>query len=317
MRPRFVLRLARDDAGYVLLAVLAALVLVTTVLGTLAEISLRRGLAAADAERQLQQRWGSETLRRAILPKAAQLFDRLEAAHAERRGPDRAPATYLDQVVLGGATFDLLLADEDAKLNLNTLYHMAGPSAVEQAIQDLLPAGGWGVIRLLPAVEPGQLSRSQRTLGRGEPSADESPPAAFRSWGEVFDLTNSIDPASGGFAVSPATTEITCWGSGALNLRRAADGAVVAALAPVVQDAAARRMLHRYRNSPAMTLAILLQTEVNRELDRQRLSRRLSETSTSFSLWIDASMNGSRSIGQFTVISRDADGGAEFVTFTP
>ena len=65
---------ARSRLGYVLMIVLATSVLVVTVLGTLANVSLRRALQAADAGRELQQRWGTLTLQKTVLSQAPDLF---------------------------------------------------------------------------------------------------------------------------------------------------------------------------------------------------------------------------------------------------
>lgn len=298
--------------GYVLLMVLAAWVLVVTTLATLADVSLRRGLAAADAERSLQQRWGSETLRRSLLPAAMGLFDRLEERAAEQPSPGRPPVWLTDRIVLGGVRFDLQLADEDAKLNLNVLHHVAGPARVERALRQTVPGAAATAIRLRPRTGPAALAREQTSLDREEESRSlEALPRAYRSWGEVFDLAVLTRRSPGSFALPSCTTGITCWGSGPLNIRRAADESILAVAASVVQDGGARRLLQRYRDRPESTLGLLLETEVSRQRDRERLSRLLSETSTNFSLWIEATTVGARPRREFTVMRRDAEGATE------
>ena len=127
-RPRRGRRLSRRETsprGYVLLVVMAVSVLVITVLGTLAKVSLRRGLEAADAERSLQKRWGALTLERAMLANAAKVFEVQEELAKLTPGVP-PPATIRAALTLRGVTFDLLLGDEDAKLNLNSFYHHIG-----------------------------------------------------------------------------------------------------------------------------------------------------------------------------------------------
>ena len=80
---RFRARRVQTGRGYVLLVVIAVSVLVVTALSTLAKQSLRSGLQAADAQRSLQQRWGAHTLQRAMLAKAAEVFELREKIAAE------------------------------------------------------------------------------------------------------------------------------------------------------------------------------------------------------------------------------------------
>ena len=66
---------SRSRCGYILLVVLGVLVLVVTVLGLLAKVSLRRGVQSVDAELALQQRWGAVSLQRVLLHDAPKIFE--------------------------------------------------------------------------------------------------------------------------------------------------------------------------------------------------------------------------------------------------
>jgi hypothetical protein len=66
--------------------------------------------------------------------------------------------------------------------------------------------------------------------------------------------------------------------------------------------------LMRYRDHPTATLAVLLQTEVSAQPKRDQLAKLLSESSTNFSVWIDASPKVRSSVRQFTVTRRDEEG---------
>ena len=306
--------LHRHSDGYILLTVIAVSVLVITALATLANLSLRRGLEASDAERSLQQRWGALTIQRTMLAKAPLVFQQQEDDFAENAPGVPPPTTIRAIMTLRDVTFDIQLGDEDAKLNLNALYHYGGPRSVDQAIAR---AGGpvVGVAkRLLPGRGPRRLERSGGRITPGnadEDDLDVEEPAlldAFRSWGEVFDLA-ALDAGLARDASLPnLTTGMTLWGNGQLNFRRATDEAILAVAGVVVQDGAARRIVQRYRESPTATLAVLLQTEISSEPDRKRLAQLLSEASTNFSIWIDASARGGGSLRAFTVTRRDDEG---------
>jgi len=300
----------RRRQGYVMLVVMAVSVLVITVLGTLAKVSLRRGLEAADAERSLQQRWGALTLERALLAKAPKLFELQEELAAKLTPGVPPPSTIRSALTLRGVTFDLLLGDEDAKLNINSFYHHGGERRSEQVVSQIVGAQLVRAIRLAPAAEPRMIAREAQRISPESDENDNEPdiPDAFRSWGEVFDLGALEAQTRSDASLPNLTTGLTCWGTGQLNFRRASDQAILAVAGLVVQDGGARRLLKRYRESPTASLAVLLQSEVSSQRNRDALSKLLSETSTNFSIWIDASSKGRGSIRHFTVTRRDEEG---------
>ena len=133
----------RADGGYVLLAVIAVSVLVISALATLARLSLRRGLEASDAERSLQQRWGTMTIERTMLQQAPMVFEQQEELLAEQAPGSPTPTTVRAMLRLGDVNFDVLLGDEDAKLNLNAIYHQGGPERIAAAVNRHGGPIGW------------------------------------------------------------------------------------------------------------------------------------------------------------------------------
>lgn len=299
----------RSRDGYVLLAVIAASILVVTVLSGLAKQSLRRGLQAADAERALQQRWGAITIERAMLKNASQVFQQ-QADDAEKRKPGAPPSPVIrTKLVLGQVVFDILLGDEDAKLSINALYHHAGLAKTRDAIGEVSGRAVQQATRLRPATSPQKIARENPQLSVTDPDEEEPTlPDAFRSWGEVFNIA-ALDQTLGNQASLPASTMgLTCWGSGQLNFRRASDEAILAVTSSVVQDGGGRRLLQRYRDNPTMTLSVLLATEISNQRNRERLQEMLSESSMNFSVWIDAYSKTGRSVRTFTAMKRDVEG---------
>lgn len=291
--------------GYVLLAVLAAMVLMVTVLASLANLSLRRSLAAADAQVALQQRIGTLSLERNVFGRSMQVFDTIEK---ELPTGVPFPSVLRTAVTFGGVTYDVVLADEDAKMNLNTIYHAAGPARCQSALTQMVGPSGTMAIRLLPAVRPsGFLVPAPADESEEETPAPTRLPA-FRSWGEVFDLSRLTSNA-GNDAVLPILTQrLTCWGAEAVNIRRAADSVIESAAGCVLSAAGAKRLVSRYRESPTMGLALLIQREAKTDKERQQLRTLVSETSSHFSLWIDASAVGRRSHRIFSVWQTTEDG---------
>lgn len=301
----------RSRGGYVLLIVLAVLVLMVTALSQLSTLSLRRALAAADAEVRLQQRVGAESIERVLLRRAAGLFDTLEQA-AEQRASSATPRPHSIRaaVTFGGVTFDVVVADEDAKLNLNRIYHEAGKQRADRVIAELVGPLAARAIRTQPAVRPTPSATiASRDDGDDADSAEPTKvPPAFRGWGEVFDLKRLAEVTGSAAALPNVIEQITCWGSGSVNIRRASDDAIRAAAACILSDGAARRLLRRYRDNPNVPLEVLVIDEATNEADRVALRRLLGETSTHFSLWLDASTPARRSLRRFSVMRLTDEG---------
>ena len=140
-KPRRV-RIGRLRRGYVLLVLLAVMIVVVTAVADLTRRTLDDQLAAAQATRELQLRWGAHSINETIrdpLPKSFETRHQqwLVEQQSGRLPPERwiRPSPHLDQtVVLGSATFLVRVADESAKVPLNVLYADGGPDAVETVL---------------------------------------------------------------------------------------------------------------------------------------------------------------------------------------
>lgn len=304
----------RQQSGYVLLVVIATSVLVITVLSTLANVSLRRGLQAADVQRALQTRWGAITLERTMSEAMPKLFELREKAAIEAGQTTPPPPAIRAAITFGGVTYDMLLGDEDAKLNVNTIYHRGGAGRAEQIISRAMGPMVPGTIRLVPAVDAMNVAREQTALSSRDDSdaededAEPAAPNAFRSWGEVFNLA-MIEQQTGSTAALPnVTTGVTLWGNQTLNIRRASDEAILATVGLIVQDGGARKFLDRFRKNPTLAMDVILRSEITDEADRAEAAKLLSETSNNFSIWIDASSKDGSHLRTFAVTRRDEGG---------
>ena len=121
----------------------------------------------------------------------------------KQRGKQIAfPSVIQDRIVLGGQGFDLILADEDAKANINAVYDSAGKRECEQALSRLTGVMESRAVNLLPsrASQSNLASKRQEAneSGTDESLSKENSTAkdlaesnlgpALRSWGEVFDM---------------------------------------------------------------------------------------------------------------------------------
>jgi hypothetical protein len=200
--------------GYVLVLTLGLLVLAATLMVSIGRASLRHAASAREAAEDLQRRWGVTSCRLAVLPAA-------EAVLLEQERRVRRPvAVHRATVRLGEQTFELVLADEQAKANVNVLLDEADAARVEQRLRTALAGSGAGhLVRLRPvaaAVIGARLPAGATT----SPATRPIVPQLVTGYGQVYD---DAWPAK---LMGPAGELVTFWGDGLLNLRRASPAAL-------------------------------------------------------------------------------------------
>jgi len=298
-------RLQARRRGYIMLAVLVCLLVVGMAMTTLAQRSLRLSTTALERQRELQLRWGTLSCQRTILPAAQRLFAQLQEQATDPSVP--APATFTMNVVLGEFQFELLLADENAKLNVNSVYHHRGRAGAERFVNRNLPPQIRLPVRLDPEAKPGKPLDALL--------ADEALPDALRSWGQVFDFSLATGVQDHRWIVPQLTGRMTLWGQGRLNVRRATDGAIIEACQLVVSAAAARRLQKACRDQPKHQVDLLVK-QLNVDDEKQLLLQdMLTEYSSCYSLWTTAT---SRHLAaqRLSVIQVDDEGVTRTTDFT-
>ncbi len=209
--------------GFVLMLTLAMIVIAVTLTARTANRSLTRTLESLDAESQLQDRWSRLSLQQAVLSHADHIFT---SAESDQR--DTQPAIWHDaEITLTGTTYRLRLSDENAKINLNTVMRTQPLDALDQLI-------GQSTSR--------SLRREKRSPSSTEPV--NTPPAPLESWGQVF---SSSSPST----LLNATTKITLWGNGRLNIHRATDQSIRQLLEPLTTPTEVDALLRQRRESTA------------------------------------------------------------------
>jgi hypothetical protein len=202
--------------GYVLILALGLLALAATLLVGVARASLRHAVAAREAADGLQRRIGVLSCQNVILPHAQDVFIRQE----QRR---KAPvATLRTSVTLGGQRFDVVVADEQAKANVNAMLERS-PDGAASRLRELL--------------EPTGLARAIRL---------RKPPVG--SFGDLFDGV-SVETLAEGRGGRPAALDlVTCWGNGSLNVRRAPESVLRLASNPPLSPNEVAQLLQIRQN---------------------------------------------------------------------
>lgn len=258
--------------GYVLVMTLGVIALAAISLGSLAQYSLGMASSAHDAAEELQRRWGLYSARLVLLEDAAEIIDAQVPAEQANTPPWPRPASISAKFNLGSYRFSVVLADEDAKANINTIYARKRDSTLS-AIRNLSASAG----RAAPLV------RLSPMTGNAKP---------FASWGQVFDLA-SLSTPNVADAVMDASQHITCWGKGRLNLRRASDSTVreIASLALSAKEVGELLELRQHWGGQAIE-DLFSQMELRRP-QLLAIKRLLSTESRHYSMWVEID-NGQR-----------------------
>jgi hypothetical protein len=258
-------------AAFVLVMVLVLLAVAALSLAGLARRSLESAEQAATAQAELQRRWGVLSALRLYLPQAESLLE-TEAGKATAQGQAWPfPPSVAGEFVFHDLRFSVLVADEDAKVNLNAIYRQGSDGANQVA----------GVVE--------QLVGNDGTAPQIRPIAEDAAKQdakVFRSWGQIFDLSQDTAPGEAACRLRDETREMTCWGSGRLNICRASDQAIRSVCQDKLNPDIVAKLVSLRREAGIKDLDDLLTRMALRIEDRALLERRLADWSTRHSIWI-------------------------------
>jgi hypothetical protein len=257
--------------AFVLVMVLVLLAVAAFSLAGIARRSLQAAEEAATAQADLQRHWGVLSALRLYLPSAETLLEGGAKKMSLQGQGWPLPPSISSEFALHGLQFTVLLADEDAKVNLNALFRQ-GPDGASQVTAVVGQLGGTDGAALL--LQPIADAGAQRNA------------MVFRSWGQVFDLSQDTSPGESADRLKDQTREITCWGSGRLNVRRASDQAVRLVCQDKLGPDVVGKLLSLRREPGIKDLDALLSRLALRVEDRSLLERRLSDRSTRHSIWV-------------------------------
>lgn len=269
---RLTSRYARSHrTAFVLVIVLVLLAVAALSLAGIARRSLESAEQAAAAQAELQRRWGVLSALRVYLPAAESLLE-VKTRKATSQGRDwPLPASVSAEFVFHDLHFSVLVADEDAKVNLNAIYRQGAGGANQVAsVAEQLAGTDGPAPQIRPIAE----------------DAAKSDAKVLRSWGQVFDLAQDTAPGEAACRLRDETREITCWGSGRLNICRASDQAIRLVCQDRLSPDVVAKLIALRRESVIKDLDDLLSRMALRIEDRALLECRLTDRSTRHSIWI-------------------------------
>lgn len=247
--------------GFILAYVLILLALTSVLLVSFARRNLDQELAIAERESSLRSRWSDHSCRVAFSRTAPQLF--AAALAKSREEPDRdeePPATIQAAFALNGRRCDVTLADESAKLNVNTLWKIL-PGRALAVLQGVVETGDGVSLKLRP----------QKGVA-----------FAFADLRQLFGVTSRAS-ASG---ILQAAARITCYGDGRLQFHSAPDAVLETYAKLFFEPDEADALVTLRRTRPAEAMEALAREIAFDQDERQALARYFTETSSHFSVWI-------------------------------
>jgi hypothetical protein len=284
--------------GFALLMALALVLLAGAALAGLARWSAMEALESTTAADELKHRWAVVSCRETLLGRAEQLLD------AAERGEGRdglSSEVYMNKPMpelrvkcrLSELDYELVLTDEQAKLNLNTVLQEKTPAEVQSLAARLTHDKG----------DPGSLGTplQLRRVATVDPSAEGA-----RDWlplgayGQIFEDPSPewlVGRNGGDGLASP----ITCWGDGKVNLRRAPAAVIEAACMEALGPQAVSQLLAARLHNPYGSLSAML-VELDKIDDKQKrkIGAYVTDHSMCHGLWIIAH-GGQRSRYTLTV----------------
>lgn len=265
------LRPRRRRSGFVLVMALILIATAAVMLVGMARQSLLLAMEAIDAQEAIQRRWAIISAESVVLSQAPQLFDTTERKLVESGVDfDVFPTSLVADFTLGGELFELILSDEDAKLNLNTYYRRREKQRTAATIREMAGLES----QLSVHLRPYRVSRNTPLL------------PAFDSWGQIFPLDERKSESSVGSQLALATQQLTCWGSGQLNIRRATDESIEELCRLAVTGSAIQQLLAARRETPELSLRTALPQLELRETELRALEELLTDETTCYSIWV-------------------------------
>ncbi|MEQ1905319.1 MAG: hypothetical protein ABL888_14110 [Pirellulaceae bacterium] len=274
------MRKRRHRRGYILVTTVLLIAIAGLLLAGVARRSLMAALDVKQAQDELQIRWGEASCQRLVFRRAPFILKKQvesKSLKPKRRDegeeipsvevpiPRRAAA-----IELGGIEFQLQIADEQAKANLNRVLVERSDEAAIEIMRTLAASSD------LPSI-----------FFRKNKNFDLSPrKAAFESWGQVFESTdtNSVLLAE---QLRLSTQRLTLWGPDGKLHFAAADDETLAEIAKLaISPAEAGKLVEMRAKSPDALSAQFLNSLGLNAKKRTKLESLLTDSSRCYSLWI-------------------------------
>lgn len=285
----------RRRSGYVLIMTLVLIAVSVLSLASLSRHSLQLASDAIHAQRDLQRYWGTRSCRAYLLENAEEIFYQLDAHHRDDELALPAPHDFSGEFELADMTFRFLLSDENAKLNINSVT-LRIPAERDALVRQL---SGQKVSMRLQPIMGEQADRTRRW---------------FSSWGQCVEIPD-ISANEHMRSLWEATSQLTCWGNGKLNIRRVSDQTLFAVASEAATQRIARQLIEAREMTPDADWQYLLKSLGLKRRDRTALRGWFSDRSSCYCLWLELDDGQRRWYHQWVQGDLDATGETSTLSF--
>lgn len=269
----------RQPRGFALILTLMLLVVAGTALGVVTRLNLSRAADALHAQQELQLRWGTISLQNLLLAQPEKILQ-----HAEESSETPLPIVR-DALELGGVTFTWTVADEQAKVNLNTLLAEHDLAEATAVAGRMAVAAGQAVSaepRPMRPVTPVELDASSSSTVKGAS-------AGFGSFEQIYPRATPDELF--GLELGPdrgVTAHLTLWGDGKVNFHRADAETMSEACRPTLSAGTIGELVSLRTRRPGITVAEAVDQIELKDDQRKAAMELLVDRSTCYSVLLTA-----------------------------
>lgn len=254
--------------GFVLVMVLVVLAVAGSLLAAVAHRTTLRSAQAGEARSALQRKWAFRSLQAVCFARAEEM---LKEDTTDLAPP---PVTARRRLSLGGTEFTVIVADEQAKANVNLVAARRDKDGLRACVS-ALSGGGWTLQVIPRPVEE-------------KSAAIRSVPMRYASLEQVFfGVKGPMDLLGAEMRGGPAE-KLTAWGNGKVNFRRAEASVLREALEGVLDEYEVHHLVTLREAMPSAGLSdILKQLDLKKETLAEA-EKSLVDASACHSVWIVA-----------------------------
>ena len=253
--------------GFVLLMTLALLAIAGLLLASLARKSLDAAVSVSKRTESVQHRWATYSIQRTLLRRVEPILAANEQSNSDRSTAD-ALSHLSVTIEMSGSAYQVDLADESAKVDLNVVHRYNGNQAVKRTISKFAGSG-------------------TNTRLRGFDNNSDSGLPVFDSWGQVFEARGpAASTRASAETLRDATRDITLWSGGRLNIRRASTAAFRYVSNLVLIGADSGRLIKLRQQHPTWSIDQLTAAASLSDREIEQFGAAFSNGSSGSSLWI-------------------------------
>lgn len=284
------MRIARDPQrcrnGFALLMTLVLVMLAGVSLAAVARHSMAGAVQARADLEALQYRWAVESCRATLLGRSEHMLQQAEFDNAPPPEPGSTAIEFGKPIAklrvefeLADQPYELIVTDEQAKLNVNALLEQGDRHQAAKHIRKLVrndhnvTNGGGGVdLHVLFEDVYGDDTTALNDIG---------------GYGQLFDTPTPSSLIDRGDEGAGLADRMTCWGDGLINLHRAPVEVLVAGFEDEVSiDIITQLIAQRDRYPYAPVMQIVEGIETIDDKARAALLSRLTDRSLCHGLWV-------------------------------